>query len=906
VRWKAPRTSTYSIAAVFQDINPSNPGIADGATGSIVVSSGVSSSVAYTQTWVNGGPAVSTTIASRSLIAGDFVDFTVSADANYFSDSTRVSATITDLQAAASPWPGDMMQPGISVATCSAPTKVNGVNVPAAAQFVFGLLDLRNPPPAKYGVGGPPAPLWNPPMHHEASWTAQNLGMVFGTEIDGTGNIYLTAGGIYPSGWGNLYTAFRGYGALGGGATSLAAAGTIYKIDRITGVPTVFNSTPLPQQATNMGAGFTSGPGLGNIAYDKTNNQFFVTNMEDGKIYRLNAAGALVGTAFDPLTADNGAAGMPPLTERLWGICVYNRQVYYSVWNVGNVVSPSKIRRVNLDGTGAFLPLTDVEVLTVPGSSTMAYDWATVQLPTSDIEISQDGKKMMLAQRGLRDWGPDNGVASYIAATNHSGKVLQATLTGAVWSVVSGIQSGNSWGHGEGYGGVDWGMENGLQEEVVWCSSADLAHGPGPHGLQGTRPADFFPTFPFAKVPLYFKVPYDPAATTAGPDEKGIGGDVDIMQLDIPTPCIRIARQQMGCKDGKQRWTVTFENTSDFDISYAAIDGITGGVTGPTTLFPILPAVQLGEFKTMGFDFTVPAPAPGEFCFELLIHNADLSKCCSTKVCVKPELCLCIQREWFPISKPLGRQYCITLTNLSGQTATKAIFASQPVGSVCPIFTNPIMTFPPLLHGQSITLCTPIIAPSTCTNLQFAVSLHTATGAVCCSVQRSHQWGYGPDLKIDPVSDGGISAFSVDLARVKAADYSAIESMGCAIDGMASGEVVRDPWWRPQALILPTGAHRVAYVVKSAYGAEYYGREVDVMVAADGVVNPVVRPIPFQMESYVNPTTNSLLLWWDHPEAVMQTAVTLAGPWETVYGQPSPYVHSDLSEGRRFFRIIKP
>ena len=235
---------------------------------------------------------------------------------------------------AAPPWGTPQMQPGIAVVTCAAPAyDVNYNPVTPAASFVFGLLDLRTPPPAQYGINGPTAPLWNPPMHHETSWNAEYLGLVFGTEIDADGDMYLTAGGLYPGG-----SFFRQYGTLGGGATSLAAAGTVYKIDRLTGVPSVF--TVLPQQITNMGAGFMTGPGLGNIGYDVDFDQFFVTNLEDGKIYRIAAAGgAPVGTAYDPLAPDTGAPGMPVLTDRLWAICVYNKQVYYSVWNTGNTIS---------------------------------------------------------------------------------------------------------------------------------------------------------------------------------------------------------------------------------------------------------------------------------------------------------------------------------------------------------------------------------------------------------------------------------------------------------------------------------------------------------------------------------------------------------------------------------------
>ena len=36
------------------------------------------------------------------------------------------------------------------------------------------------------------------------------------------------------------------------------------------------------------------GNGLGNIAYDKWNNQLFITNFEDGNIYRFDMQGNLL------------------------------------------------------------------------------------------------------------------------------------------------------------------------------------------------------------------------------------------------------------------------------------------------------------------------------------------------------------------------------------------------------------------------------------------------------------------------------------------------------------------------------------------------------------------------------------------------------------------------------------
>ena len=55
--------------------------------------------------------------------------------------------------------------------------------VPASSAYVCGLIDLRNPTAPFYGTNGPSAPLWNPPMSHEPSWTADNLGMLFGSFV---------------------------------------------------------------------------------------------------------------------------------------------------------------------------------------------------------------------------------------------------------------------------------------------------------------------------------------------------------------------------------------------------------------------------------------------------------------------------------------------------------------------------------------------------------------------------------------------------------------------------------------------------------------------------------------------------------------------------------------------------
>lgn len=109
----------------------------------------------------------------------------------------------------APPWGTPQMQPGIAIVTCIGPKKdAFGNPLPANVAYSLGLMDIRNPNLLNYGMRGSSAPLWtavtsngtpNLECHHEPSWTAENLGMLFGTEIDSDGDMYVAAGGLYPN-----------------------------------------------------------------------------------------------------------------------------------------------------------------------------------------------------------------------------------------------------------------------------------------------------------------------------------------------------------------------------------------------------------------------------------------------------------------------------------------------------------------------------------------------------------------------------------------------------------------------------------------------------------------------------------------------------------------------------------
>lgn len=528
---------------------------------------------------------------------------------------------------AAAPWGTPLMQPGIAAISCAAP-----ISLPLSNAWVFGVMDFRVPPPAMYGPFGTLAPLWNPPGYHHPSWTAETLGNVYGITLDATGDIYLAAHGLYNKPYGY----HQRYGNLGGGPTNLAAAGTIYRINNTTGTPSVF--AVLPQQSMNLGGGFLSGPGLGNVSYDRVNNQFFATNLEDGKIYRINSAGAIVQT-FDPLTADTGAVGMPPASEMLWGIEAHGSAVHYAVANVGSTASPGKIRRVNLDGSGAIVPGSDAEILVVPASTVCC---GAVYVPVTDITFSADGTRMVLGERTM---------ITSTEAYNHASRVHIVQLSGSTWTAVRTVETGYSWGHGEAYGGVAYGYESGTPEQIVWGTSADTATGAGPHGVFGVRPADFPLTSSPTIVTNAFRVPFDPSYNaTSGPDYKGSGGDIEIMQ--DAQPCAEIKVVRVDCPDKKDapiHVTLDIKNLSGVTVTYGWLtpcptNQLTGGAVTtqplPSSVFPLPVALTNNASGTLSIQ--LPASLGGQtVCFRLTLLNESGEVCCTEKICIPLPDCDC-------------------------------------------------------------------------------------------------------------------------------------------------------------------------------------------------------------------------------------------------------------------------
>mgnify|MGYP000388758685 CR=1 FL=1 len=218
---------------------------------------------------------------------------------------------------------------------------------------------------------------------HPSEWTVEDLfGEVFSADYDEDRNIYTATTILYD--------------LVPGGAINPIVS----KINNITGAVT--------QLATLPGT-----VGAVGVEYNRDCNQLFVVNLDDGKIYTLDPNTGATITSFDPLTADNGAAGFAPLGERVMAIA-YNyieKRLYYSMWNSDSNTTGIRntIRSVAVDPTNCTFSDDKLE-FELPwtseyGNAGSATDFS---MPVTDIEFDATGTIMLLAESGFDSSVPNS------------------------------------------------------------------------------------------------------------------------------------------------------------------------------------------------------------------------------------------------------------------------------------------------------------------------------------------------------------------------------------------------------------------------------------------------------------------------------------------------------------------
>jgi hypothetical protein len=289
--------------------------------------------------------------------------------------------------------------------------------------------------------------------------TAAEVGQVFGVVFDDRyrPNIYLSATSAF-----GLHLRPRTAQWMDGMWGPGGGPGTIYRLDAANNYqPRIFTHVMLGNRQN-------SGAGLGNMAFDRTHKQIFVSDLETGMIHRIRSAsgadagyfdhgtqgrprfldmqskqqGSLPAIAFDPNSraritdCPSGAFDRSPECwnfaasgRRVWGVGVRNdasrgeTRLYYAVWSspaFGETAWDSasdddkrnSVWSVRLGPDGSF-DTTDVRrEFLLPDFFTDAASIARAgySQPVSDITFSECGTRpvMLLAERGgIRNLGLD-------------------------------------------------------------------------------------------------------------------------------------------------------------------------------------------------------------------------------------------------------------------------------------------------------------------------------------------------------------------------------------------------------------------------------------------------------------------------------------------------------------------
>ena len=342
---------------------------------------------------------------------------------------------------------------------------------------------------------------------HPANWTIDQIGQVFGIALDHDENVYLAASDVYDTGFDS--------DPYGPGQIFKASAGNNFLAAPFVELP-------------NSGGSLN---GIGNIVYCNDNDMLYASNLEDGKIYRINASGVIM-ESYDPWTSDDGSAGLADASEQVWGLGLNRedgaKKVYFPRVSDG------------ADGERAMYSITLNENGSFPaaGSESLEFDNIMgVGLRISDIAFNTDGDQMILAERGSR-----------FVTGAHDSKVLRYDLVGGTWMMelkyfVGGwvtpafpgivVEPGENTG-----GGVDFGStgvtSSGIEgcDELVWSSMHYVQTSDGSlyYGMQGMA-ADGNNSSESATDPNYATdiiIDYDGEYDNF--DQKGDLGDVEIFK----------------------------------------------------------------------------------------------------------------------------------------------------------------------------------------------------------------------------------------------------------------------------------------------------------------------------------------------------------------------------------------
>ncbi len=226
----------------------------------------------------------------------------------------------------------------------------------------------------------------SPAKFHHPDWTIEKLGNLYFSEFDHHGNIFLSASGLSSGRFGEWFPVHT-FGSLGG-------SGAIYKLDAVSGAPSVW--TVLPQEGNDTGDS-----GLGGITYDRSTNSMYVVNMFNGTIYQLNASDAALKSTYrpDPRVLGVTSGNIADFQAKPFGLDIYKERLYYTVWDATSPVNANSsgatqgslvVRSVAINpNTGVMDPSSDTEEINFFFDDAFSNNGCAM---SADIDFRNDGK----------------------------------------------------------------------------------------------------------------------------------------------------------------------------------------------------------------------------------------------------------------------------------------------------------------------------------------------------------------------------------------------------------------------------------------------------------------------------------------------------------------------------------
>lgn len=591
------------------------------------------------------------------------------------------------------------LQPGDALATCFSNNQGSG--------SVIGAYDIGDP----VGEGAPlGATLVDWQGRERFHWVRSQFddNEIFGIALDDatpSPNAYVTSTVIYK-------TRFAGLPVF----QQSAGTGKVFRIAGSQAAGAVTALATLPQDLTKA-----AGQGLGNIAFDSSHRQLFVTNFYDGKIYRLATNGQLLDTiAFDPFQTfgsyTNTPGGFAPLGERVWGVGVFRDRLYFARWgkDVGMTVTNNGIFSISLD------------VLGKP-SGPVKDELISTSMPVSDIEFASDGR-MLLAERSMRTTLLDEAFT-----WAHASQLLEYQLTGTgAW-----VPSGHDFKIGKpptsAAGGADYSCPLGRTSELVVATGDALINVSPPtrrvYGLQISASTGGMPEDSFL---------VDLNGFTGDFDKTEIG-DVDVYNT-CDRQCSGLTGVQITCVTDRNGVPIPGQYLLSFQIQNNSPDTIYNaflvGLPGATkTHFPFPHGLAAGAVSAAQTTIITGGTAGQQLTFQLTLHDQELNECCATRHTITLPRCDCAQvlGQKGPFCKffPFGSyNYSFTLQNLNPAVQPAFVIVVPETPSTA-VISKPINTFSG--SSQTVPLTFSNVSPGQ--QVCFLASLHTADFERCCSIR---------------------------------------------------------------------------------------------------------------------------------------------------------------------------